>query len=99
MLLSLRPASPAFSMACDSKFEPAVVFISHWPDLHRDPSGMIQRIAAVDALFSDVPRLYLHISFKSVFRRRIESRGNMRVEYLNYFLHQRHIVARLGRAP
>jgi glycosyltransferase involved in cell wall biosynthesis len=86
-------------MPFDPQFEPALVFIADWPDLNRDPTGMIQRIAAVDRLFEDVPRLYLQISFRRVFRHRINSFGNARVESLNFFLHQHVVVDRLRRAP
>ncbi|HEV3278636.1 MAG TPA: hypothetical protein VG860_17600 [Terriglobia bacterium] len=85
-------------MAFGSQFEPALVFAADAPDLARDPTGMIQRIAAIDALFRDVPRLYLQISFKRVFRHGVESHGNMRVETLNYFLHHHIIAERLRRA-
>jgi glycosyltransferase involved in cell wall biosynthesis len=86
-------------MPFEPNFEPAVLFVADAPNFDVDPTGMIQRIAAVDALFRDLPRLYLMISFKRMFRHRIERRGNVCVETVNYFLHQRIIADRLRRAP
>ena len=68
-----------------------VVFVSDYPTEENQADGMMQRIAAVDSIFADQPRLYLKIAFKHYFRPEARQQGLVRVERVNFFLHQSRI--------
>jgi len=76
-----------------------LVFLSHYPgDVLDVRDGMSQRIAAIDSIFKDVERTYLHISFRGHKRQRARTQGLVRVETLNFYLHHWSIVRYLRRA-
>lgn len=84
-------------MHAEPNSPPRLLVVSEYPH-HEYDFGVMQRVAAIDGLFADTPRLYLFVSFKRVLRRRVETRGPVRVEWVNYFLHQRYIVKLLEHA-
>jgi hypothetical protein len=53
---------------------------------------MLQRVAAIDSLFSDFERLYLQISFQRYRRLHVQSRGRVKVVSANFFLHRRFVA-------
>jgi len=74
-----------------------IVFIAPYPDERSERDGMMQRIAAIDAIFAAAPRTYLRVSFWRK-RRAVCSRGMITIERVNFFLHHRYILRRLREA-
>ena len=68
-----------------------VVFVSEYASQDTLSDGMMQRIAAVDSVFTNEPRVYLQIAFKHYFRRQVRQEGLVRIEYVNFFRHYGHI--------
>jgi len=75
-----------------------LVFVSQNPDVKGNIGGMMRRIAAIDSIFEDVPRLYLQVSFKRNLRHTLRKEGLISIESINYFLHHRHLFSRLENA-
>jgi hypothetical protein len=69
-----------------------VLFPSDYPNEQNERDGMMQRIAAVDSIFSSAPRLYLFVSFTRHRRTVAYSQGQVRVERVNFFLHYRYVT-------
>jgi hypothetical protein len=69
-----------------------VLFPSDYPNEQNERDGMMQRIAAVDSIFSSAPRLYLFVSFTRHRRTVAYSHGQVRVERVNFFLHHRYVT-------
>lgn len=69
-----------------------LVFIANFPTDESLRDGMMQRVAAIDSLTNDQPRVYLDISFKRNFKSVRTVNGNCIVEHLNYFIH--HLMIR-----
>ena len=64
-----------------------IVFIAPFPALSEEKDGMVQRIASIDALVSNLPRVYLDISFRRFWSKRTHHFGEATVFQLNGFLH------------
>lgn len=64
-----------------------IVFIAPFPALSDEKDGMIQRIASIDLLVSDLPRVYLDISFRRFWSKRTHRFGEATVFQLNGLLH------------
>jgi hypothetical protein len=65
-----------------------ILFVADYPGPENEKDGMMQRIAAVDARFSDVERSYLKISFVRFLRGEKNKRSDLLTVYrLNFFLH------------
>jgi hypothetical protein len=64
-----------------------IVFIAPFPALSDEKDGMVQRIASIDALVSDLPRVYLEISFRRFWFKRVHHFGKATVLQLNGLLH------------
>lgn len=75
-----------------------IVFIAPFPALSDEKDGMVQRIASIDALVSDLPRVYLDISFRRFWSRRTHCFGEATVFQLNGLLHLFIIVSWLKKA-
>ena len=75
-----------------------IVFIAPFPALSDEKDGMVQRIASIDALVSDLPRVYLDISFRRFWSKRTHHFGEATVFQLNGFLHFFLIVSWLRTA-
>jgi hypothetical protein len=74
------------------------VIVAEYPTPENQQDGMIQRVAAIDALFGDQPRTYLSIQFKGNLTYRCETHGAVTVHYLNYFRHYFQIAVLSRRA-
>ena len=75
-----------------------IIFVARFPALSDEKDGMIQRIASIDALVSDLPRVYLNISFFKFWFKRTHHFGDATVLQLNGFLHIFVIVSWLRKA-
>lgn len=75
-----------------------IVFIATYPALADEKDGMVQRIASIDSLVSDLPRVYLDISWRRFWSRRTHHFGAATVLQLNGFLHFFTIVSWLRKA-
>lgn len=75
-----------------------LVFVSDYPDELTERDGAMQRIAGIDSIFAGHERLYLEISWKRHWRRRVAARGPVSIERVNFFVHYRHIGQRLKEA-
>lgn len=75
-----------------------ILFISSFPALSNEKDGVVQRIASIDSLINDVPRTYLHISFRRHLIRRIYNINQATVIQLNLFLHFFLIILYFKRA-
>lgn len=64
-----------------------LVFVANYPDDINIRDGMMQRVAAIDSLVEDMPRVYLHISFLKNIRKKVEEYERYTVYNLNFFLH------------
>ena len=65
-----------------------ILFVSKYPNLENDPSGWLQRVAAIDAFFKDKNRIYLDISFrKNLIPKIVYKEEKLEVYKLNFFLH------------
>jgi hypothetical protein len=75
-----------------------LVFVSKYPEDDRERGGVLQRVAAIDCLFSDFDRLYLQISFLRNIRLRVWTCGRLKIALANFFLHRRFIARSLREA-
>lgn len=75
-----------------------IVFIAPFPALSDEKDGMIQRIASIDSLVTDLPRVYLDISFRRFWFKRTHHFGEATVFQLNGLLHFFVIVSWLRKA-
>jgi hypothetical protein len=75
-----------------------IVFIAPFPALSDQKDGMIQRIASIDNLVSDIPRIYLDISFRRFLKKRTHRFGEATVFQLNAILHFFNILIFLKKA-
>jgi hypothetical protein len=60
-----------------------IVFIAPFPALADEKDGMVQRVASIDALVSDLPRTYLDISVRRFWRRQVHQYGQATVFQIN----------------
>lgn len=75
-----------------------IVFVAPFPALADEKDGMIQRVESIDSLVSDLPRIYLDISFRRFWSKRTHRFGEATVFQLNGFLHVFTIVSWLKKA-
>jgi glycosyltransferase involved in cell wall biosynthesis len=75
-----------------------IVFLSFYPDELTERDGMMQRVAAIDSMFSGHRRLYLRVSLKGYRRHTVTVRGPVSIERVNLFIHHRYIDYRLREA-
>lgn len=75
-----------------------IIFFAPFPALSDEKDGMIQRIASIDSLVSDLPRIYLDLSYRGFLSKRIHQFGNVTVFQLNCFVHFFFIVSLLKKA-
>jgi glycosyltransferase involved in cell wall biosynthesis len=75
-----------------------IVFIAAFPSLSDEKEGMAQRIASIDALVNDLPRVYLDISFRRFWSKRVHRFGEAKVFQLNGLVHFFIIVSWLKKA-
>lgn len=64
-----------------------IVFVAPFPALSDEKDGFVQRIASIDSLVSDLPRVYLEISFRRFWIVRRHCFGKATVLQLNAFHH------------
>lgn len=76
-----------------------VLFISAYPDASNEKEGLVQRVAAIDSLFAEKERIYLHISYKRHWiPKKVELSPLLTVYRLNLYLHFPMIAALARRA-
>lgn len=75
-----------------------IVVISTFPAMTDERDGMVQRIASIDALISDLPRVYLDISFRRFWNKHTRRFGEATVFQLNGLLHLFIILSWIRRA-
>lgn len=64
-----------------------IVFVARFPSMMNEKDGFTQRIAWIDALVHDVPRIYLDISLAGNIRKKKTEIGYATIIQLNIFLH------------
>lgn len=64
-----------------------IVFVAPFPALSDEKDGFVQRIASIDSLVSDLPRVYLEISFRRFWIARQHCFGKATALQLNAFRH------------
>lgn len=64
-----------------------IVFVAPFPPLADQKDGMIQRVASIDSLVSDVPRVYLDISFRKYWFKNTQHIGPATVVQLHAVVH------------
>jgi len=64
-----------------------IVFVAPFPALSDEKDGFVQRIASIDSLVSDLPRVYLEISLRRFWTIRHHYYGKAIVLQLNAFRH------------
>lgn len=75
-----------------------IVFVAPFPELSDDKDGMVQRIASIDLLVNDLPRIYLDISFRKFWTKDIHYFGKATVLQLNGLWHFFLILSWLWKA-
>lgn len=75
-----------------------IVFVAPFPALSDEKDGMVQRVASIDSLVSDLPRVYLDISFRRFWSKRTHHFGKATVHQLNGLLHLFIIVSWILKA-
>lgn len=75
-----------------------LVFVANYPDDINIRDGMMQRVAAIDNLVREMPRVYLHISFFRNKRKLVECDSQHTVYHLNFFLHILTVINILKKA-
>jgi hypothetical protein len=75
-----------------------IVFVAPFPALSDEKDGMMQRVASIDLLVSDLPRIYLDISFRRFWIKRLHHRNNATILQLNGLRHFCLILAWLWKA-
>ena len=75
-----------------------IVFVAPFPALADEKDGLIQRVASIDSLVSNQPRVYLDISFRRFWFKRIHHIGEATVFQLNGLLHFFIIIAWIKKA-
>ncbi len=68
-----------------------ITFVGTFPSDENIKDGMIQRINSIDKLFENKKRIYLEISYKKNYKKKIIKYGNVTVYRLNYFIHRKQI--------
>src|SRR3981081_1231588 len=68
---------------------PTLLFVGPISSPLNEQDGMVQRVAAIDAVFESFPRTIIEVSFRRnlSLRPRTEHRGNLTVIWCNFFLH------------
>lgn len=76
-----------------------ITFIAPFPDNHNIKDGMIQRVKAIDDIFSESERIYLSLSFNHFFRKST-IQPNIKIQVLkrNVFFHFIEIFNQLRRS-
>lgn len=64
-----------------------IVFVAKFPSMMNEKDGFTQRIAWIDALVNDIPRVYLDVSLGGNIKKRKIEIDNAIVLQLNLFLH------------
>ncbi len=75
-----------------------ICVVASFPSEANAKDGMIQRVAHIDALMKNVPRIYLDLSFRRFMRKEVRQEGLAQVLCLNIFVHFFQILAMLRRA-
>jgi len=75
-----------------------IVFIAPFPALSNEKDGMVQRVASIDKLVNELPRVYLDISLRRFWSKRIHHFGGATVFQLHGLLHFFFIISWLRRA-
>lgn len=75
-----------------------LIVVAEYPSAANLRDGMLQRIASVDSILADWPRLYLEISFRHHWRPKIRQEHEVIILKLNYFLHYRLLLRVLRSA-
>jgi hypothetical protein len=75
-----------------------ILFIATHPAFADETDGMVQRIASIDSLVSDLPRTYLDISFRRFWSKQAHQFGETSVFQVNGILHFFFIAAQLKTA-
>ena len=69
----------------------SILFIATYPVAEKQKEGMFQRIKAIDTEFEAYNRTYLSISYTSHWKKKETIYGNVKIIYVNWFLHFAHI--------
>lgn len=64
-----------------------IVVLAPFPSKHNEKDGMIQRIAHIDALMAPTKRVYLQISSRRFFQKKITTQNEVTIYSLNLFRH------------
>lgn len=75
-----------------------ICVVASFPSEANAKDGMIQRVAHIDALMKNVPRIYLDLSFRRFTRKEVRHEGQAQVFCLNIFVHFFQILGMLRRA-
>lgn len=75
-----------------------IVFVAPFPALSDEKDGMMQRVASIDLLVSDLPRVYLDISFRRFWSKKLHHFGDATVFQLNGLWHFFQILSWLRKA-
>lgn len=75
-----------------------IVFIATHPALVDEKDGMVQRIASIDSLVSDLPRTYLDVSFRRFWSKKVHRFGETTVFQVNGLMHFCFIAAEIKKA-
>lgn len=78
-------------LSSPGKHKRMMVFVCDYPSEKDRANGMFERIAAVDSIFSDVPRVYFKIYLRRCFRKKVRQQGLVRIEQVNLFAHHGYI--------
>ena len=68
-----------------------ILFIAEYPITEKQKEGMFQRIKAIDKEFEAYNRTYLSISYTSHWEKKETIIENVKIMYVNWFLHFAHI--------
>jgi hypothetical protein len=64
-----------------------ILVVAPFPTNENEKDGMIQRVAAIDALMKNVERSYVEVSFRRFIASERETHGRATVYRLNFFVH------------
>jgi hypothetical protein len=75
-----------------------ILFIAPFPALSDEKDGMVQRVKSIDSLVTELPRVYLDISFRRFWTRQVHHFGEATVFQLNGLAHFLFILQQVKQA-
>lgn len=75
-----------------------ILFFAQYPTAENERDGMIQRVVAIDSLFTGRKRAYICSSYRRNWKRRSLRKDEVTVHYVNFFIHLFFVLRQIWKA-